>query len=284
MAKIGRNDPCYCGSGKKYKHCHRPIDEQQEAERRLLRQAQDSLLPKLIEVAQVPEVAAAAPLALERFWNGKYQVSDMAELDEREDRGADRFLTWFAFSYIHDDGRTLVERIAADPDGIELDEYERRLLNLWTGVRLRPYIIKEIKKGHGFIVADLLTGAEYEVEDHAASKRVEIGEVVITHLVPAAERYYIAGAAAHLTPDTQEKLREFVGMHREAFAGDDESFVQANSHLFNHFVMALPREEGEPSKVDELLMQGRISLQMAAASLGLHRDDDKSEEPTDVDR
>ena len=21
-AKPGRNDPCYCGSGKKYKHCH----------------------------------------------------------------------------------------------------------------------------------------------------------------------------------------------------------------------------------------------------------------------
>jgi len=20
--KIGRNEPCYCGSGKKYKHCH----------------------------------------------------------------------------------------------------------------------------------------------------------------------------------------------------------------------------------------------------------------------
>ncbi|WP_449369364.1 SEC-C metal-binding domain-containing protein [Undibacterium arcticum] len=20
--KIGRNDPCYCGSGKKFKHCH----------------------------------------------------------------------------------------------------------------------------------------------------------------------------------------------------------------------------------------------------------------------
>ncbi|MBI4345741.1 MAG: SEC-C domain-containing protein [Elusimicrobia bacterium] len=22
MQKIGRNDPCYCGSGKKYKKCH----------------------------------------------------------------------------------------------------------------------------------------------------------------------------------------------------------------------------------------------------------------------
>lgn len=26
--KLGRNDPCYCGSGKKYKRCHLPIDEQ----------------------------------------------------------------------------------------------------------------------------------------------------------------------------------------------------------------------------------------------------------------
>jgi len=25
--KIGRNDPCYCGSGKKYKKCHLPKDE-----------------------------------------------------------------------------------------------------------------------------------------------------------------------------------------------------------------------------------------------------------------
>jgi len=23
--KLGRNEPCYCGSGKKYKHCHGKI-------------------------------------------------------------------------------------------------------------------------------------------------------------------------------------------------------------------------------------------------------------------
>ena len=27
-ARPGRNDPCHCGSGKKYKRCHLPIDEQ----------------------------------------------------------------------------------------------------------------------------------------------------------------------------------------------------------------------------------------------------------------
>jgi hypothetical protein len=26
MPKIGRNEPCWCGSGKKYKHCHMRLD------------------------------------------------------------------------------------------------------------------------------------------------------------------------------------------------------------------------------------------------------------------
>ena len=30
--KIGRNDPCWCGSGKKYKHCHEALDERLMAE------------------------------------------------------------------------------------------------------------------------------------------------------------------------------------------------------------------------------------------------------------
>ena len=32
MSKPGRNDPCYCGSGKKYKQCHLQIDAAQEHE------------------------------------------------------------------------------------------------------------------------------------------------------------------------------------------------------------------------------------------------------------
>jgi hypothetical protein len=29
LREIGRNDPCWCGSGKKYKHCHLREDQQQ---------------------------------------------------------------------------------------------------------------------------------------------------------------------------------------------------------------------------------------------------------------
>ncbi len=27
MKKLGRNDPCWCGSGRKYKACHMAFDE-----------------------------------------------------------------------------------------------------------------------------------------------------------------------------------------------------------------------------------------------------------------
>lgn len=30
--KLGRNDPCHCGSGKKYKHCHYEADRAAETE------------------------------------------------------------------------------------------------------------------------------------------------------------------------------------------------------------------------------------------------------------
>jgi len=35
-AKIGRNDPCHCGSGRKYKHCHARQPEGSSPLRRFL--------------------------------------------------------------------------------------------------------------------------------------------------------------------------------------------------------------------------------------------------------
>ena len=30
VPKVGRNEPCPCGSGKKYKNCHQPIEAAQD--------------------------------------------------------------------------------------------------------------------------------------------------------------------------------------------------------------------------------------------------------------
>jgi hypothetical protein len=288
MPKIGRNDPCPCGSGKKYKQCHLPIEEAAAAEQLRLRRSVDTLLPKIVTAAHAQ--AGAIPAAFDRFWDGKYTPAQLEELDDLEGRGGERFLTWFAFDYQLEDGRTLVERLAAGPndaaeepaeqsaDTPDLSDTEMQLLHDWANVRLRPYLAQSVRKGQGLQLSDLLDERIYEVDDHAASRRVEPGEVVVAHLVPAGTRHYVAGAAAHLTEDTREKLREFAELHLEAFQREQpdatwDDVIRARSEMLNHFVMQLPVEEPNPTLLENIVTQTRISLKLAGESLGIGRKD-----------
>jgi hypothetical protein len=291
--KLGRNDPCHCGSGRKYKDCHLPIEEAARSEQLRLRQAQDTLLPKIIEAAQsVPE---QFPPAFARFWQEKYTLDQMTGLDELEDRGAERFLTWFAFDFRQADGRTLLDQLddAVEGGGFDVDPFEHRLLAQWRRVRLRPYVVAEVRKGKGLSLRDLLGGATYEVADYGASKRLTTGEVVVGHLTPAdsapgaeVPTYYLAGAAAQLTDDTAEKLLEFAEIHladlrRRAPDATWDDLVDERSELLNHFVMALPHEQRDPTVMEQLISDGRIGLQLTAESVAalLGRSIPPSDEP-----
>lgn len=287
MAKLGRNDPCHCGSGKKYKQCHLPIEEAAQAEQRRLQRAVDTLMPQIIEAAQ--DQTAEIPAALARYWDNKYTPDQLAELEDLEDRGAERFLTWFAFDYPLEGGKTLVERLAEDEQKLlELTEEESTLLKEWTNVRLRPYVVKSALKGTNIDVYDLLDNSEYQIEDHAASRRVEPGEVLIVHLLPAGKYFYIGGVTAHLTADTSEKLREFSDLHLEAFTRDNPGatwveLLRERSEVLNHFVMALPVEEPDPTVLDKIISNTKVSLQLAGESLGLVRRPDEADEDEDTD-
>jgi hypothetical protein len=270
MAKIGRNDPCPCGSGKKYKQCHGPIDEARASEQRRLRQAHDTLFAKVIEAA--PGFATEFAPALQAFWNGQYQVDAIDDLDEVEERGAERFLSWFMFDNQGPDGTTPLERLAAEPADLDLTPLEARLLPEWTSARLQPYMVTEILKGQGLVVRPLWEEQTIVVEDQAASRRVEEDEVLVVHLTPTADVYLVAGAAAHLTADTASRLEEWINLHLEdlRITQPDASYddlVRTRSQIFNHFVMALPHEEQETNQIEMLIANTRAMMTATAASL-----------------
>jgi hypothetical protein len=279
VRKLGRNDLCHCGSGRKYKDCHLPIEEAFRSEQLRLRQGQDTLLTKIIEAAQ--SVPDQFPPAFARFWDGKYTVQQLEELDSLEDRGAERFLTWFAFDFRQADGQTLVEQLwrAGTSGGFAVDPAEAILLERWQKVRLRPYLVEAIQKGKGVRLRDLLDSAQFAVADSHAAKRLESGEIVVGHLVPAdtapdapAPTYYLAGAAAQLTPDTAEKLVEFAELYladlrRRMPEATWADVIDERSELLNHFVSALPHEEPNPTLLDEIILQGRTSLQLTVENV-----------------
>lgn len=291
--KPGRNEPCWCGSGKKYKACHLLIEENERQAKRKLYQAQDTLMPKIIEAAQgVPE---AFPQAFALFWKDQYSIDQMSELDDLEDRGAERFLTWFAFDHPLEDGKTLVETLAGKAEANEdtgeftLDQQEKELLLSWQSIRLRPYLVKEIYKGQGMLLEDMLSHEQVTVEDNAASRFVELDEVVIAHIVPAADKFFFAGSAAHLTPDTAEPLVSFVELHladvrRSQADASWDHLLRDRSYILNQFVQQLPREEPDPTIFDQILLRTRTALQLTGDSINqmIGRDKGKGEEDKDA--
>ncbi len=270
--KIGRNDPCPCGSGKKYKNCHLPEHEAERSEELKVKRAVDSLMPKLLDRAK--QVPGQFPDALGRFWEGKYSVEQLGELDDLEDRGADRFLTWFTFDYRADDGMTVVERAVASPEDMELSAEEALLLPTWAGTRLRPYVVESVAKGQSLTICDMLDETRIVLEDGAASRRVGEGEVLVMHMVPGGSHAYVGGASAHLTDDTREKLDEFLALHLEALRRDEpeatyQDLLQRKSEILNHFVSALPVETPDPTILENFVLQTRLALQLAGSSIGI---------------
>lgn len=303
--KSGRNDPCWCGSGRKYKDCHYSLDQAQRAEQLRLSEAEDTLIARIFDAAQLVPNAfpSVIPAAMEAFWKGTYGPEQMSELDDLENRGSERFLTWFAFDYrfprgegegeANPDGPTLLEKLAqeAEQGTFEVDPYEARLLREWVRVRLRPYVVEQLYKGRGLLVRDLLDHQPYEVKDYGAPKRLSEGEVLVGHLIPVGIKdagvpppdgvppdppvplYSLAGAIAQLTADTQEKLREFASLHLEDLRRTKpdatwDDLVRQRSAILNHFVMALPVEEYNPNLMDDIILEARVALRMVGQTFG----------------
>jgi hypothetical protein len=76
--KIGRNDPCHCGSGKKYKRCC--LEEDQEGERFVREATAAALAAKQAEEDEFYECSAR----LDEESNAVIDLIDAGKLDEAE--------------------------------------------------------------------------------------------------------------------------------------------------------------------------------------------------------
>ena len=73
---LGRNDPCHCGSGKKYKQCHLAKDE--EAERKARAKA---VVPAPEAAAEAQKTAPPPPKhATKQPWKGQQNTRGFGKL------------------------------------------------------------------------------------------------------------------------------------------------------------------------------------------------------------
>ena len=106
----GRNDPCPCGSGRKYKHCCLRANDAADFLWRHARAAEGRLVPELLQLALKEFGAAFISAALDEFflWHG------VPEDYDQTDEFSSFFVPWFVYSFVDDPADP--ERVADAPD------------------------------------------------------------------------------------------------------------------------------------------------------------------------
>lgn len=183
--ELGRNAPCWCGSGRKFKQCHRG-----RTERAPLPERVGWLARKAVSYVarQGGLMAAVAPYLLARH----------PDLDEVA--GPDPLVIDVA---LVEGG--IFERFVADR-GPLLPEDELLLAQAWLLVERTVYEVTAVEAGRGVSMRDLRTGDRLDVRDRAFSKHTAVGELVCARAVPDGTGLQFVGVPIRVDPGTERQI------------------------------------------------------------------------------
>ncbi len=196
-AKVGRNQPCPCGSGRKYKTCHLGREEVGAVD------VAGALLRKIWRWLDGP---SGRRLAQDLFREAHPERDPTRDEDDDE-----RLLLEGQFI---DDvllfDRDQLERFIDLHDGI-VPPGELDLARSWADTRRSLYEVRSVRPGR-VLVHDLLAdGPDIELADRALSTTVERLDVLCLRLVPDGSGGLTPTTAMHVPRPQRDRVAEVLG-------------------------------------------------------------------------
>lgn len=186
--ELGRNDACWCGSGRKYKKCHLNNEQLplEERARWLYAKARQFLLdgPREEQYTELATVRAAYADSEDAVWSA---MTDPLVAD--------------ALLF---EGGVFEEFLATR--GVLLPDDERLLAQQWLLIDRSIHEITEIRPGDGFGLRDLRTGDVQQVRERTASQYLPAGQLICARVVPAGNTAQIFGGLEPIAPPYRDKL------------------------------------------------------------------------------
>jgi hypothetical protein len=199
----GRNDPCACGSGRKYKHCCLKSSEASDFAWRQLRGA-EGLVTVLLDLA-LDFGRDFVEAALDEFFLWEGAPEDYLETQEF----SSFFVPWFVYEFVDD---------PQDPDRVDgapdvslaalylrrhrdaLSPVERVFLEAASTSPLSFYAVKRVVPGLEIALHDVLTGADVVVREKSASQIVDAGALLFTRVITVDGVSIMSGCAPLVIP------------------------------------------------------------------------------------
>ncbi len=192
---VGRNDPCWCGSGRKYKRCH---------------------LGR-VDLAPQDRATWLYSKAVAFLNDGPHRelCSELAEIrSENQDGDPEDFLgDRVVVDVALFDGGVLYDFL--DTRGVLLPDVEQLMLAQWLTVERSVFEVENVERGRCVTLRDIRTGDRHELADKALSRSVREGDLACTRLLPVGETVEIFGGVEpvplHLLDWTLAQLDRLTG-------------------------------------------------------------------------
>ena len=214
----GRNDPCPCGSGKKYKQCCMSKDSQHSASELLWRrlgETSDKLANQLLNFF----MERLDSEALMDAWSDYLTLRAGRDFDP-DDPEIQCFMPWMFYNWSmqftdgnpetdeideKDTPSTIAEYFLA-ANRRRLTEMEKRFIQLSVSTNFSFYEVVDCQPGKGFTLRDLLLSTEVYVYERAASTDAQPGDVIFAKVVRYDDVATINGCGTVLIPPRHKPL------------------------------------------------------------------------------
>jgi SEC-C motif len=273
--KVGRNDPCPCGSGKKYKHCC-VIAESMEANRpvnliwRRLRELLDVYPSQMLRFIK----ETYGPLALHEAW-AEFICDDEVEFDS-DTPLMQLFMPWFFHRWSPDPSDTLIENESLHEviptaaylsrKGRQLDPLLRKYLESLLTSPLTFFEVIECEPGARLTLRDVMTQEQHVVAEKGLSQGVQHGDLLFAQLASVGDLTMVEACNGFVIPPIEKasiiELRADIAtaypritnqVVREWELELLDLFHEITDRLFNPPMPTLQNTDGEPLSLHKLV-------------------------------
>ncbi|RJP74731.1 MAG: SEC-C domain-containing protein [Candidatus Abyssobacteria bacterium SURF_17] len=232
MTTVGRNDPCPCGSGKKYKKCCMPKETAIDLQAYRANRAEESLRGEILRFATGDRFKDEMVEAFRKYHRDKVDTSLLLNQDPHLNI---RFLDWFIHEHVHSSENKHIIELFDDLRGKHLDEDQRKLLDEWKASRLGAFEVESTDDGI-LTLKDVFGEGSYSFEDKAACDELKPGEIVVARLTSCWGKRQLAGAPIKLDADSKQKFIDSLSAEFETHQKDHpeagrSKFLSENTHL-----------------------------------------------------
>jgi len=249
VTRVGRNDPCPCGSGKKYKNCCLKKDRAQHLRESAWHRQEQATAEKLLAYAQRPALQRQLSVAFDLFWNGRYGVEGWNLLEQGE---IGRFLEWYIHDYRLEQSKKRIIDLFLEEMGTTLlaDELER--VRSWSDSYISLYRITQLQPD-AISLHDVFQDTEEASAGDSLGQLGLEGDLLLGRLLHTSEPGHFSWAAI-LLPATVEanlvsQMTRAYGQYRERYTEASwPEFLSRSSYLMNHELLRLGTETGGTQK------------------------------------